>query len=92
MAELGTTNTLADEIRAAIAADTAEQVFIGDGFSSPKAITMEFTVGRDFPLLTLVTMVVMLKAADKKLLKDCSLDDLVNDFERLRPRRFPLFD
>ena len=57
MAELGATNTLADEIRVAIAAGTAEQVFIGEGFSSPKTISMEFTVGRDFPLLTLVTMV-----------------------------------
>ena len=57
MAELGATSTLADEIRAAIAAGTAEQVFIGEGFSSPKAVTLEFTVSRDFPLLTLVTMV-----------------------------------
>ncbi|MEO6236070.1 MAG: spondin domain-containing protein [Vicinamibacterales bacterium] len=57
MAELGATATLGDEMRAAIAAGTANQLFIGDGFSSPKAITMEVTVSRDFPLLTLVTMV-----------------------------------
>ena len=57
MAELGATNTLADEMRAAIASGTAEQVFIGDGFSSPKTVTMEFTVSRNFPLLTWVTMV-----------------------------------
>lgn len=57
MAELGATATLADDVRAAIAAGTAEQVFIGEGFSSPKSIAVEFTVSRDFPLLTLVTMV-----------------------------------
>lgn len=57
MAEQGATTTLADEIQVAIAAGAAEQVFIGQGFSSPKAMSLEFTVGRGFPLLTLVTMV-----------------------------------
>lgn len=57
MAELGATSTLSDEIRVAIAAGSAEQVFVGEGFSSPKAIATEFTISRDFPLLTWVTMV-----------------------------------
>jgi Spondin_N len=57
MAESGRTSPLDTEIRAAIAAGTAQNLFIGVGFSSPKTIELEFEVSRDFPLVTLVTMV-----------------------------------
>ena len=57
MAEAGRTNPLDNEIRAAIAAGTAQNLFIGVGFSSPKTIELEFEVSRDFPLVTMVTMV-----------------------------------
>ena len=57
MAELGAVTPLDDEIRTAIAAGTAERLFIGVGFSSPKAVSLEFDISRDFSLVTLVTMV-----------------------------------
>jgi hypothetical protein len=57
MAEVGRTNPLDDEIRAAIAAGTAQNLFIGVGFSSPKTVSLEFEVSRTHPLVTLVTMV-----------------------------------
>jgi hypothetical protein len=57
MAEQGRTSPLDDEIRAAIAAGTANQLFQGEGISSPKSTSLEITLSRDFPLVTLVTMV-----------------------------------
>ena len=57
MAEAGRTNPLDVEIRAAIAAGTAQHLFIGAGFSSPKTVTLEFDVSRTHPLVTLVTMI-----------------------------------
>jgi hypothetical protein len=57
MAESGRTSPLDNEIRAAIAAGTAQNLFIGVGFSSPKTVSLEFDVNRTHPLVTLVTMV-----------------------------------
>jgi len=57
MAEVGRTNPLDDEIRAAIAAGTAQNLFIGVGFSSPKTVSLDFDVSRTHPLVTMVTMV-----------------------------------
>lgn len=57
MAELGSTTPLDNEIRAAIAAGTAERLILGIGLSSPKSVSLEFDISRDYPLVTLVTMV-----------------------------------
>ena len=57
MAELGSTSPLDDEVRAAIAAGTAEHLFIGAGVASPGTVSLEFEISRAFPLVTLVTMV-----------------------------------
>jgi hypothetical protein len=57
MAESGRTSPLDSEIRAAIAVGTAQHLFIGVGFSSPRTVSLEFDVSREFPLVTLVTMV-----------------------------------
>jgi len=57
MAEQGRTSPLDTEMRAAIAAGAAQHFFIGQGFSSPKAISLEFDISRDHPLVTMVTMV-----------------------------------
>jgi hypothetical protein len=57
MAEGGRTSPLDAEIRAAIAAGTAQYFFTGPGFSSPKAVSLEFDIRSDYPLVTLVTMV-----------------------------------
>jgi hypothetical protein len=57
MAESGRTSPLDNEIRAAIAAGTAQNLFIGVGFSSPRTVSLEFDVNRTHPLVTLVTMV-----------------------------------
>jgi hypothetical protein len=57
MAEQGRTSPLDDEIRAAIAAGKAQHLFVGVGFSSPKTVSLDFDVSRDYPLVTMVTMV-----------------------------------
>ena len=35
---------------------------------------------------------LMLMTVEKKLVKNCDLDNLVDDFGRLHQRRYPLFD
>jgi hypothetical protein len=57
MAEQGSTSPLDNEIRAAIAAGTAQHLFLGEGFSSPRLISLEFDVSSAHPLVTLVSMV-----------------------------------
>ena len=59
MAETGGTSSLRAEIQTAIDSQTAEQIIRGGGLgSSPGMInTQPFTVSRDYPLLTLVTMI-----------------------------------
>ena len=57
MAEQGRTSPLDDEIRTANAAGHAQQLLLGDGISSPKVYTFEIAVSREFPRVTLVTMV-----------------------------------
>ncbi len=58
MAERGRTSPLDAEVQAAIAAGTAGTLIVGDALdSSPGVATAEFEVGRDHPLVTLVTMV-----------------------------------
>lgn len=58
MAERGLTSTLSAEINAAIAAKTAERVFTGGNIAdSPGSATAEFEISRDYPLVTLVSMI-----------------------------------
>lgn len=58
MAERGRTSTLSQEVQAAVGAGTAREVILGGAINpSPGAATAEFTVSRDFPLATVVTMV-----------------------------------
>jgi hypothetical protein len=58
MAEEGATSPLDAEIRAAIDAGTAEGLFRGGGVDpSPGTESFEFQIGRDHPLVTLVTMI-----------------------------------
>jgi hypothetical protein len=58
MAERGRQAPLGEEVEAAIAAGTAQHVLAGDDVPrSPGSASMEFEAGRDFPLVTLVTMV-----------------------------------
>jgi hypothetical protein len=57
MAERGNPEPLAKEVEAALAQGTAERVLLGDGIPlSPGSVTLEFEIGRDFPLVTLVSM------------------------------------
>src|SRR5262245_22853284 len=58
MAELGATGPLANEVTAAITAGTADSVILGPGISpSPGSASVSFTIDRDFPLVTLVSMI-----------------------------------
>lgn len=58
MAERGLTTRLADEVRAAIAAGTAQQVLLGGDIPrSPGTVSLEFDVSQTFPVVTLVSMV-----------------------------------
>ena len=58
MAETGGQSLLANEVRAAIQAGTAERVILGGGISSsPGLVSLEFEISRDFPLVTLVSMI-----------------------------------
>lgn len=58
MAELGSTSTLVSEIQAQAALGHASSsTIVGSGISSPGSTSLLFNVTRDFPLLTLVTMV-----------------------------------
>jgi len=58
MAEEGSTSPLDAEILAAIDAGTAEGLIEGGGINpSPGTVSVEFQVGRDFPLVTLVSMI-----------------------------------
>jgi hypothetical protein len=58
MAERGRTTPLDTEVQAAIAAGTARGLILGDALDgSPGVATAEFEIGRDHPLVTLVTMV-----------------------------------
>jgi hypothetical protein len=58
MAERGRQTPLDEEVEAAIAAGTAQHVLKGlDVPNSPGSTGFEFDIGRDFPLVTLVTMV-----------------------------------
>jgi hypothetical protein len=58
MAEEGATSPLASEVRAAIAAGTAERVIQGGGVSrSPGTASLEFQVSEDYPLVSLVSMI-----------------------------------
>ncbi len=58
MAEQGSQSPLDAEIQAAIGAGTAEGLISGGGVNpSPGTVTVEFQVGRDFPLVTLVSMI-----------------------------------
>jgi hypothetical protein len=58
MAERGRQSPLDLEVGAAIGAGTAQHVLAGDDVPrSPGSASLEFDIGRDFPLVTLVTMV-----------------------------------
>jgi hypothetical protein len=58
MAEEGSTSPLDTEVQAAIAAGAAEGLIRGEGLSrSPGTTSVEFQIGRDHPLVTLVAMV-----------------------------------
>lgn len=58
MAETGGTGGLSSEVEAAIAAGTAKQVLSGPGIGdSPGTLTYDFTMHREYPLVTLVSMV-----------------------------------
>ena len=58
MAELGAQSPLDQEVIAAIAAGTAEHLLAGGNLrGSPGSTQFEFEVSRDYPLVTLVTMV-----------------------------------
>ncbi|MCA1561981.1 MAG: spondin domain-containing protein [Acidobacteria bacterium] len=57
MAERGSRLALDQEIRTAIAAGTAQHLLAADGIPSPASISLEFDSSREFPLITLVTMI-----------------------------------
>ena len=58
MAELGAQSPLDEEVIAAMAAGTAEHLLAGGNLrGSPGSTQLEFEVSRDYPLVTLVTMV-----------------------------------
>lgn len=58
MAERGRTTPLDSEVQAAVAAGTARGLILGDALDgSPGVGRAEFEIGRDHPLVTLVTMV-----------------------------------
>ena len=58
MAELGATTPLRNEVTAAITAGTAASVLLGGGISpSPGSTSLSFTIDRDYPLVTLVSMI-----------------------------------
>jgi hypothetical protein len=58
MAELGRVSPLDAEVQAAIAAGTAEHLLRGDGIAvSPGETRLAFEVGRERPLVTLVSMI-----------------------------------
>lgn len=58
MAERGLTNTMVQEIDAAIAAGTAQRAFTGGAINlSPGAATAEFEISQSHPLVTLVSMI-----------------------------------
>lgn len=58
MAERGSKSPLDREIQTAIAAGTAEFVLSGGTIAlSPGSVGMDFTISRDFPSVTLVTMI-----------------------------------
>jgi hypothetical protein len=58
MAELGSVTPLDLEVQGAIAAGTAQHLLRGEGIArSPGATRVEFEVGRDHPLVTLVSMI-----------------------------------
>ena len=60
MAETGGTSTLTGEINAEISNGNARDVMTGSGTSSPTTTnppTIQFEMHRDFPLVTLVTMI-----------------------------------
>ena len=56
MSEVGATSPLDAEVQAAIAAGTAERLIRGEGINSPGTTSVELRVSRDFPLVTLVSM------------------------------------
>jgi hypothetical protein len=58
MAERGSTSTLVSEIQAAAASGEASAAtIVGSGIPSPGTTSVQFDTSREFPLLTLVTMV-----------------------------------
>jgi hypothetical protein len=57
MAELGAVSPLDDEVRAAIAAGTAQYLLTGGATASPGTVAFEFDISPGHPLVTLVTMV-----------------------------------
>jgi len=58
MAETGGQSLLANEVRAAIQAGTAERVILGGGIGrSPGLVSLVFEISRDYPLVTLVSMI-----------------------------------
>ena len=58
MAELGSTSTLVSEIQAQAALGRASSAtIVGIGIASPGSTSVDFTITREFPRLTLVTMV-----------------------------------
>ena len=58
MAETGAQRLLAGEVRDAIQRGTAEHVLAGGGIGrSPGLVSLEFEISREFPLVTLVSMI-----------------------------------
>jgi hypothetical protein len=58
MAELGATTPLDDIIRVAIGSGTAQTLILGGGIdSSPGATSVEFSITREYPLVTVVSMI-----------------------------------
>lgn len=58
MAERGRTTPLDQEIASAIAAGTAEHVFLGGEIDrSPGSVSLEFEIGQTYPFVTLVSMI-----------------------------------
>lgn len=87
MAERGLTSTLSAEINAAIAARTAEHVFTGGNIDdSPGSAVAEFEIGRDYPLVTLVSMI----APSPDWFVGVSGVPLLQDGQWMSSRRFDL--
>jgi len=87
MAERGRTTPLDQEIRAAIAAGTAEHLLLGAAIdASPGSVSLEFQISSAYPLITLVSMI----APSPDWFVGVSGQPLIEDGQWIESRRIDL--